>query len=317
VPPEEQAIGQALLGMADVPFWLSWGAMGLGAFFLLRQGVRAFTALHTVADTPTARIRTAPQGYVELEGLARDPGAPLTAPLTRAPCLWYRFQIEERRRQGRGDTWVTVERGASERAFLLDDGSGQCLVEPAGARIEPRGRDVWHGPRRDPGDRRAGGGTLWGLIQLPVGFGDRYRFTEERITAGEPIYLLGHFETPRRGPEEERDLTRSLLRVWKRDPARMAALDTDGDGAISAAEWDQARQQAGRLARASEQARGRAPVMPRVRDPGAAARPYVIATYTQAELLRTLRRRAFGYAAGFLALVSVLGFAFLARLSGG
>ena len=315
--PHEQALGQALLGMADLPFWLSWGLMGLGAFFLLRQGVRAFTALRTVADTPTARIRTAPQGYVELEGVARDQGEPLTAPLTHVPCLWYRFQIEERRRQGRGDKWVTVERGASARPFLLDDGSGQCLVEPAGARIEPRGRDVWHGPERSPGRRRAQGGMLFGFIHLPIGLGDRFRFTEERITAGEPVYLLGHFETPRRGPEEERDLTRSLLRVWKRDPKRMAALDTDGDGTISSAEWDRARQEAERLARASEQARGRAPVTPRVRDPGAAGRPFVIATYTQAELLRTLRLRAFGYAAGFLALVAMLGFAFLARLTGG
>ena len=86
----------------------------------------------------------------------------LTAPLTRVPFLWYRYEIEENRRQGRGDKWVTVAHRASEGPFLLDDGRGQCLVEPARARVEPRGQEVWHGPWRNPGDRRRGGGMRWG-----------------------------------------------------------------------------------------------------------------------------------------------------------
>jgi hypothetical protein len=302
-------------GMADAPFWLVWLAMTLGSLWMLRTGVRAFWRLRTVADTPTARVRSAAQGYVELAGIARAHHREIEARLSCTPCLWCRFRVEERRRAGRNSRWVTLETGETDRPLRLDDGSGVCLIDPRGARVETRRRQVWLGPRRDPADPRPAALRLGPWFTLTAGRSNRYRFTEERIAAGDPLYVLGHLETPRLGPEEETRLERSLLRVWKRDPVRMAALDTDGDGEISVAEWEQARGLASRLARESARSPARAGLS-RVRATGDSDRPFVIATYTEPELLSALRWKTLGYTAGFLVLSTAWGFALVARLAG-
>ena len=69
-----------------------------------------------LADTPIARIRPAPQGYIELYGRARLlPGPPILAPLSSLPCAWYRYQIEERSSGGR---WWSVESGDRDNLSL-------------------------------------------------------------------------------------------------------------------------------------------------------------------------------------------------------
>ncbi len=318
---EPETIQRLLTGMGGLPFWLIAAALLGGGIFLLRQGAQAFWRLRTITDTPTACIQSAAQGYVELRGLARPHQGTLSARLTERPCLWYRFRIEERRRSGRSDTWVTLEQGETDAPFLLDDGSGRCRVEPAGARLHCRRRERWLGPNPDPGGdpgrnphRHARvGGRLGDWMQIPVGLGDRYRFTEERIEPGDPLYILGRLETPRRGLEEQEGLRRSLLRVWKRDPARIAALDTDGDGTISPQEWEQARIQAAHLAEQAEQRRSREPVLPLVRATGDPRHPFVIASHTEEELARTLGWTVTGSILGFLALAAALGYALNTR----
>jgi hypothetical protein len=309
------APAQILKGMADMPFWLLWLGLTLGSLMTLRWGVHAFWRLRTVADTPTARLRSAPQGYVELVGIARAHHGTVEARLSGTSCLWCRFRVEQRRRAGRNSRWVTLEWGETDRPFRLADDSGGCLVEPKGARIETRRRDVWLGPNRKPADRRPARLKLGPWITLTAGRTNRYRFTEERIHAGEPLYVLGHLETPRLGPEGQRHLERALLRLWKQDPQRMAALDTDGDGEISLDEWDQARERAARLALESTRQRDRSRLS-RVRATGDAGRPFVIATYTESELIASLRWRTLGFTAAFVALSSTSGFALVARLAG-
>jgi len=212
---------RALAVGLDAPeFWFLFGAMALGAPVLLYKGTQAFWRLRTVADTPTARIHSAPQGYVELAGFARPHLGTIEGPLSGRPCLWYRYRIE-RRGGGRRQEWRPVEQGVSHESFRLDDGSGQCIVDPAGALMRARTRDAWTGARRHP---QGGTPTRWYQAS------DQYRYTEERIHDGDPLYCLGRFETPLRGPAERHRLQGALLRVWKQDPGRMARFDTDGDG---------------------------------------------------------------------------------------
>lgn len=292
--------------MAALEFWLTAAAIAVAALFLLRGGTRAFWRLRTITDTPTARIRTAPQGCVELTGFAHPHQRPVTSRLTSAPCVWFRYRIEKRQRVGRGDKWVTVEEDASERAFLLDDGSGRCLVQPAGAHFRLNRRQQWLGSRRDPRSRAASG---W------LGFGSRYRFTEERIEEGDPVYLLGRFETPRRGPEERERLARALLRVWKRDPAQLGQFDTNGDGTVSIEEWEDARARAAELAERTEDRLSREPALSQVLDTGDPRHPFVISTVTEEALTSHLRWQAFGLTAAFLALAVLAGYGLVLRLS--
>ena len=135
-----EALQQAAVLADPLNFWIICLVVAVLAGFLLRLGLNGFWRLRTVVDTPTARVRSAPQGYVELTGLSLPYRGSVRAALTGLPCLWYRFKIEEKRGTGKSRRWVTVESGEADSPFLLDDGTGRCLVEPNGAELHCRGR---------------------------------------------------------------------------------------------------------------------------------------------------------------------------------
>lgn len=288
-------------------FWIgALIAAGL-VVFLLRSALASFWRLRIVADTPTARIRSAPQGYVELIGVARRHRASAVAPLTRRPCVWYRYRVEREQGAGRNRRWVTVEQGEHPAPFLLDDGTGQCLVEPTGGTFKCRTADVWYGRSRHTPKpvKRA-----WLQVR------SRYRFREERIMDGEPLYVLGRFETPRRGDAERQELVRRLLARWKRDPARVAALDRNGDGEIDLADWERAREEAERLAARAEARLRAKPPLSRVSATGDGRQPFIISTLDEQEILSRLRWRAHSRTAIAMLLAIGLVLALSARLSG-
>lgn len=201
---------------------------------------RNWSRARLIEDTPTARIRSAPQGYVELEGEARLlPGPPIVAPLTGRRCVWYRYRIEheEHTYDSKGHSrshWRTVDSGTSEGLFELDDTTGRCVIDPDGAEVHPDDKDVWRGHSRWPSagpPRRRGG--------LRFTAGD-YRYTEERLLPG-PLYAVGWFESIRTADGELKDATAALLRHWKQDQAGLLArFDANGDGHIDAGEWERA-----------------------------------------------------------------------------
>ncbi|WP_295883153.1 hypothetical protein [uncultured Thiohalocapsa sp.] len=294
-------------------FWLGVAfAVGIGAW-LLRRGLRDFWRLRLIVDTPTARIRSAPQGYVELQGLAAPLREPLAAPLTGTTCVWYRWRIERWKRSGRSGSWVTLEQGSAERPFLVDDGTGTAEVQPDDAHLHLRHRRRWEGPH--PHGPAVHGGGVMAFFERHIGRRQRHRMTEERIHAGEPVYVLGHFETPRRGVREREALTRTLLARWKRDPARMQAFDRNGDGEVDLKEWDRARQEAARLAERAEARVSADPPRPRVRGTGDPGRPFVVSTEDEATLLAKLRLSAFGGTALGALLCAGAAAAVLARLT--
>jgi hypothetical protein len=289
-----------------IAFWIFGAVVAVLAAIFLRRGLDAFWRLRTVADTPTARIRSATQGYVELCGRALAHNGVLTAPLTRLPCVWYRFKVQERRRSGKNDRWVTIDRGEAELPFVLEDDTGRCLVEPAGADVHSQAKDTWYGStRHTPRPRESG----W--LQLSR----RYRFTEERILPSESLYLLGRFETPRRGAEERKGVTRHLLARWKQDPARMARFDANGDGEISLDEWESAREAAQRLAAHAERRLEAEPPLSRLTKTDDPRRPFVISTFGEGTLIGRLRWRAAGATIGFVVMGCGLAFAVIARLA--
>ncbi|MDR0441553.1 MAG: E3 ubiquitin ligase family protein [Candidatus Accumulibacter sp.] len=167
-----------------------------------------------IVDTPTSRIASAAQGYVELSGAGRPPEPPLLSHLTHLPCLWYRWRVET----GNGKSSRTVDSGESELPFLIDDGSGQCLVDPEGAEILTRHKKSWY-----QGD---------------------YRCIEWKLLINDRIYALGEFRTLGGGSVDlnaRHDLN-EILTEWKKDrKTLLRRFDLDGDGGISEKEWGLAR----------------------------------------------------------------------------
>jgi len=81
-----------------------------------------------VADTPTSRVASAAQGYVELlRRSAQLLNAALITIFRGLPCVWYRYQVETKDSDNK---WSLKDHGESDDPFLLIDATGQCVVDP-------------------------------------------------------------------------------------------------------------------------------------------------------------------------------------------
>jgi len=231
-----------LIRSADaVHFWLIVTCIWIISVMCFLAGWRFFRRLQTVEDTPKSLVRSAAQGYVELSGVSRlMPGDPILAPLTRMRCVWWSYCIEEHVGVGKSSHWQTVSEEKSGELFWLEDSSGRCVVDPDKAIVYPSAKDVWYGSSATPDSGPHMGG---------VHFGGRYRYTEERMLEGAPLYALGFFHT--QGPVSAGDIdeeVRQQLVSWKQDQAWLIQhFDTNHDGQVDQKEWDAARAEARRM----------------------------------------------------------------------
>lgn len=289
-PSALAALADGLAATDAGPFWL-WTLVSLGV--ALGSFVFAFLSLHKarlIENTPTSRIRSAAQGYVELEGFARLlPGPDIVSPLTGTRCCWWKYRVQKRERQWSGhrrDHWRTIESATSDELFLLVDPTGDCVVDPSGAKIYPSLRRRWRGNGRRPG--HVPEKTPW------LQFGD-YRYDEELIGFGDPLHALGWFRTQSGTPsfDENADVT-ALLREWKTDQAALLArFDADGDGRIDLQEWETARRAALERVRRTHVEQAVDPdvhVLCQPRD----RRPFVLSTLEKGQLARRHRFRSLG-----------------------
>ena len=201
---------------------LGAGLFGVMAVLALVAWLSAWRLARAILDTPTSRVASAAQGYVELHGEALPhAGLELLTPHTQLPCLWYRYRVERRE----DNKWRHVDGAESDSPFDLADGSGRCRIEPRGAHVQTTHREV----------RREG----------------EYRHTEEVLLKHDRLYALGGFSSHRVNPVQDlQAATNALLTEWKADqPALHARFDLDQDGEIGAQEWALARAAARREAR--------------------------------------------------------------------
>lgn len=188
------------------------------------------------ADTPIARIRSAAQGYVHLEGEAGPPPeGPISAPLSGVPCVWWDYKIEYHTpvNNNRKD-WRVIDRATSVEPFSLRDGDGECLVGPVGADVTPTSHEVWYGETARPGFLPDAGARGWSA--------DRdYRYTERVICPGAHLTVMGELRSRSIVAETEREVGKVIV-GWKQDQAGLLArFDRDHDGQLSADEWEAAR----------------------------------------------------------------------------
>jgi hypothetical protein len=278
-----------------------------GYFFYLIW--RNFRRLRVIEDTPTARVRSAPQGYVELQGQVSGlSGQPVIAPLTRTACVWFRYRIDREQHNSRsGSRWAEIESGTSDTPFLLSDDTGECLVDPRRAEVTPALKKTWYGSSKWPGQ-----GQREGLLGLLTG--GRYRYTEERIDGGD-LYVLGWFDTLRSTDSTVSEELSALLREWKRDqPELLRRFDNNADGHIDEREWQAARQQAQREVLADRAVRSAQPETNVVRAGEHSHTPFLISARPEFLLSGRYRRHALLSLFGAVVAASVLAWMLAVRL---
>lgn len=200
------------------------GLAGLGSLW---GGFHYLRLKRRIENTPTSRIRSIAMGMVEVHGRARRQYA-VVAPMTQAPCVWYRLR---RYRKDSRNRWRKVrEVDSSHVPFLIDDGTGRVTVAPQRATVRARVRQTGY-----PGQ---------GSLTFSA-FGDRLdsdeKWIEDVILEGTSVYVLGYAQPLRRESLSLRRRTMERLRQLKLDRNLLHRYDADGDGQIDATEWERAR----------------------------------------------------------------------------
>jgi len=214
---------QLLLLFAGIHLWSREGwfiSLGLIAAISILAWLSALKRLRAIRDTPTSRVASAAQGYVELTGRGKPFGdTPLISQFRQLPCLWYRYKVEEHTSDNK---WKTVDSDESSDSFMLYDDSGECVVDPEHAEIITKHRDQWQ-----EGD---------------------YRYTEWKLINSDSLYIIGEFRTQSGTVEfDSRAELNALLAEWKQDkPALHVRFDLNNDGELDMNEWLLARQAAKR-----------------------------------------------------------------------
>jgi len=113
-----------------------WAAVGACAgVYLFYRGFRLLQRKRLIMDTPASKIRSASMGLVEISGLAVGPYT-LPAPITGAPCYYYRTLAWQWKQNGKSSSWVKVAEESMHVPFYLDDNTGRVLVDPQGAEMD-------------------------------------------------------------------------------------------------------------------------------------------------------------------------------------
>jgi hypothetical protein len=180
-----------------------------------------FRRSRSIADTPTSKIGSAAQGYVEIYGpSSRAPEYQMQATAGSQPCVWFRCITYQRTTDNK---WREIGRQVSDGIFEISDETGKCMIDPDHAEVITTHRRTW--------------------------YEDDYKYVEDQLFAMDKIYALGEFATIG-GANSVFDIkadVQALLGEWKRDPGELLKrFDLDGNGEIDLKEWQLARNAARR-----------------------------------------------------------------------
>jgi len=258
----------------DAPFQIA------STVFLIAGAAFAWHLSHkryrTIADTPTALLRSAAQGYVELFGRARlMSGAQPLVYGQLPPCLWYRVVAMEN--TGLSRHKLQIRSTVSEDLFLIDDGSGQCVIDPEHAEV--LGARTW---RWRSGD-------------------DVYH--AQYLGTGDPLYVIGDLRTLRGADgtlDPKADIV-ALLRQWKTNrQALLQRFDANSDGDIDMQEWQQVVAAAGHAVAGKHRQLREQPDVHLIRQPND-RRPFLLASRDPQALAQRFRYWSWFHALVFLA----------------
>lgn len=210
----------------------------------------SYRRVRHIADTPTSKIASAAQGYVEFFGhTAQHPGHKVLSKYGNRQCVWYRYRVHDTSRKN-----AIVESGLSHDSFLIRDRTGMCTVYPEGAEVVTDHKREWK-----------------------VG---KLLYVERYIYEADQLYALGEFATLRNA-DVDYDLNAEVsdrLREMKANkPLLLKRFDKNGDGEIDLKEWELARREAVTEALKTRQEALAQPGIPVMRKPSG-RRLYLLAT---------------------------------------
>jgi len=176
-----------------------------------------------IENTPTSKVRSIAMGMVEVKGQAVRSYA-LISPMSNTPCVYYRLTKYKR---DRNRQWRVSSISSSDNVpFMLEDETGRVEINPTAGQISA-------------GSKHEGSPGQVGLMQLNNNSEDKW--VEEVIVDGTLLYILGYATAKRSSGTSLHTQKIEALRELKQNTHKLKQFDHDGDGKISAKEWDNAR----------------------------------------------------------------------------
>jgi hypothetical protein len=286
------AIALQIRQFSNLEFWLGTAVVSAIALYLFWRMACWYQHARQIENIPTARVRSAPQGYIELVGAAKMMEGPAVfSPLSHIRCVWYSYKIEEKVREYHGKDgfrtrWRVVKQDTSEEIFSLEDDTGECAIDPDHAQVITRDKQVWY--KHDAVPPR--------------------RYTEWTIIEGEPLYVMGLFKSVATAEDQTiRQQVSQKLREWKHDQSQLLQhYDTDRDGSISETEWQQARRDAEVAVKRDIGQRAKMKQLSIMRNSPHKSQPFIISTVPEQELISRYQRRALAAMLGFIVLGAII-----------
>lgn len=181
---------------------------------LLVYGLLQFMQKQLMDNTPTSKIRSIAMGLVEIYGEAvAAKGRILKSPFTNSDCVYYRYTVEEQRKNKgggipgvpggivmgenpagfAGGSWAVVRKGEERTQFFLKDNTGLVLVDPNGAKVDiPKDAEFSSGFGRDPPAQVVDFLKNHGIgHESFFGLNKTMRYREYYIAPKDKLYVMG------------------------------------------------------------------------------------------------------------------------------
>lgn len=201
------------MGKGDLFFYSIMGEVA-GIYFFFK-GFKVLKEKRIIQNIPTSTIRAIPVGEVEIKGKAKSKYK-LSTPISKVPCIFFRYIEEEFRRVGKNYKWVKILDIKSDFPFYIEDDTGTVKIDPKGADLK--------------------------LVNKYMEVEGRIRKTEYYILEKEPMYVIGTAKKLPSFYDIEREEIEKRIKEIMENPEEKIKLDTNKDMWIDENEWAQARQ---------------------------------------------------------------------------
>lgn len=294
------ALERNIIELEPLEFWIISSVFAVICLLTLYRMTRVLHQARLIENTPTAKIRSAVQGYVELNGqtLLMD-GPVIMSPLSGKTCVWYRYKIEEKieRHEANGKSvsyWRVVKQETSGELFLLEDDTGRCVIDPDDADVIVTNKRRWYK----------------NSSAVPR------RYTEELISENEPLYAIGLFKTIANIERQKlKEQVSHLLRHWKRDPNQLLhEFDLNRDGELSSDEWLRVQRAAEQHVKREHGEREKQEQLNILKQSDHRDQVFILSTVSEENLIKHYKWRTMQYLLGFFMVGSFLVWALNIRL---
>lgn len=115
---------------------LSYAIIGeISGIYFFFKGFKVLHQKRLIQNVPSSTVRAIPIGEVEIKGRAKAKYL-LKTPISKVPCVFFRYIEEEFRKLGNKYKWVKILDTRSDSQFYLADDTGAVKIDPVGAKLK-------------------------------------------------------------------------------------------------------------------------------------------------------------------------------------